>query len=458
MKTTRLFSLAFLLTTLPFLCLATTEPIYDDFDDRNDDAWTRNDTLGDAGLAPPADYTFPNGAYRISGPGAGIQWARPMAFLTDVKFADFHLEVDVVDYSNASQNIGVGARLSQPGFGGNLGYLLNYHPVNQSLQIWLVTADHPSGIRPLRTASVDLGETKGFRLTFTGKGENLKGEIFTLTEPNKALATLETTDGTHRMGFAGLATIATGSGIRTDATFDNFEAYDPAHPPTKTSSTPLQIRESAFETDHIAFTVDGAEENQDLVVLMSQDLDIWSPVTITRTENILSFQLPKPSAAYFRVGRSLEGTKLALNIEGTTVPSSEDECQEILQHIPDELTEGAAARLYLKDNGQGDYFGAYTSEFALDLFVAEVPGFPEPVPVATTGWIIQTQEDGSKTFWSTQTEFQPDASATVRSEILWGTDRYEGVSAIVAGVSVPKDPENPTESPYRYNDHGWIRF
>src|SRR5438045_8216546 len=37
----------------------------DDFNDGNDNGWTRYDPLGDAGVGPQATFTFPDGGYRI---------------------------------------------------------------------------------------------------------------------------------------------------------------------------------------------------------------------------------------------------------------------------------------------------------------------------------------------------------------------------------------------------------
>ena len=409
--------------------------------------------------SPPQITRFLMGNTESLVPGGSIQWARPMAYRTDSDLADFHIEVDVTDYSNASQNIGIQARHSKPGFGGNLGYLLNYHPLSRSFQLWRSTADHPSGIARLKTSSVDLGESKGFRLVFKGSGDALTGEIFPLNDPNNALAKLEAKDSTFDSGLVGLVTIATGGNIRTDATFDNFIAYDPNCPPLAPEPlADLLVKQIERVGEQVSLTVDGAIESESLVVLRSVDLDLWQPVEHIRNGRLLEFSNLVEKSEYFRIGHSLKGAKLALTVSGRTVSSDEEACQEIIQHIPAELAEGAAARIFLKDTGRGDFFEAYTSEFALDVFFANVPGFDGPQPVASAGWIIQTQEDGSKVFWNTRSEFQPDASSKVRSVILWGTDRFHRATGAVAGVSIPEDPTNPAESAYNYRDTGWIRI
>ena len=296
-------------------------------------------------------------------------------------------------------------------------------------------------------------------MAFIGVGEELTGKIYSLENPNKALGTLEARDVTFESGLIGIATIATGGGIRTDATFDNFIAYDPNCPPT-IAEPPAELHLKQLERagNLASLTIEGATEDEALVILRSSDLEIWTPVYHTREGQLLEISSPMPEAEYYRVGRSLANAKLALTVTGRTRPSDEEACQEIIKLIPTELAEGAGERLFLKDTGEGEHFGAYTSEFALDVFFATVPGFDDPVPVATAGWIIQTQEDGSKVFWHTTSEFQPDASSKVRSEILWGTGMFEKVTGVVIGTSVPEDPANPADSPYDYRDTGWIRF
>ena len=195
-----------------------------------------------------------------------------------------------------------------------------------------------------------------------------------------------------------------------------------------------------------------------LHVFRANDLEIWESITFQPNDNILTFSREKDSQGYYRLGQSLTGIKLKEQLRGRTTPSTEDECQAIQEHLPQELTEGAVIRVYSKDEGNGDHFGDYTSQFALDLFVAQVPGFEEPQPVAASGWILQTQSDGTQVFWETNLTFQLDASAHVQSRLIWGTGRFEGVTGEVSGVSVPEDPNNPLESVFLYDDSGWIRF
>ena len=222
--------------------------------------------------------------------------------------------------------------------------------------------------------------------------------------------------------------------------------------------TELRVNAIEANNEQVTLEIEGSSEDEFLQVLRSGDLDTWELIDHDRDGSILTCVRSNQPMNLFRVGRTLAGAKLALTVMGRTVPSTEEACQEIIQHIPSELIEGTAVRIFIKDIGEGNHFGTYTSEFALDLFLAEVPGSEEPVPVAASGWIIQTQGDGSKIFWQTTSKFQLDASAEVRSEILWGTERFEGVTGVVTGTSTPEDPENAAESPFNYADTGWIRF
>src|ERR1043166_4305869 len=67
----------------------------DDFNDGNDNGWTRYDPLGGLGLGAQATYTFPNGGYRIqamSNPAfpSAVGPARAGSVRQDVSYTDFY--------------------------------------------------------------------------------------------------------------------------------------------------------------------------------------------------------------------------------------------------------------------------------------------------------------------------------------------------------------------------------
>src|SRR5437899_12480833 len=68
----------------------------DDFNDGNDNGWTRYDPLGDLGAGPQATFSFPNGAYRIQAtknplfPSA-VGVARAGSLREDVTYTNFYV-------------------------------------------------------------------------------------------------------------------------------------------------------------------------------------------------------------------------------------------------------------------------------------------------------------------------------------------------------------------------------
>ena len=80
----------------------------DDFDDGNDNGWTKVNTL--AGQGVPASWSFPNGnSYSIAMEGHGIEPLGPPragSFIQDVTYENFYMAVDINFDPSIDQNMG----------------------------------------------------------------------------------------------------------------------------------------------------------------------------------------------------------------------------------------------------------------------------------------------------------------------------------------------------------------
>lgn len=106
---------------------ATAQPFMNDFNDGNDDGWTRYDPLAQVG-APPASYTFPNGGYRIqagSSPDPNrFNVSRASSYRPELQYIDFMVSVDIVDWDDSlPQGFALTARTTDIGLMTTDGYL-----------------------------------------------------------------------------------------------------------------------------------------------------------------------------------------------------------------------------------------------------------------------------------------------------------------------------------------------
>ena len=217
----------------------------DNFNDGNDTtpppAWVRYDPIG--GLtAPPAEFSFPNGGYRIVAPAplapdAGAARAaslRPDAFYQD----SFYISVDIVDFDDTvRQAFGILARANTPGLGTTGGYLFSWEPgsgalpgvSNGELDISPLVGEAPVTQIETGNSSVHLSKGKSYRFVFIGRGFDFEGQVYELPDTTNAIKKVVAFDPNSRYqsGFAGLVVASVSSlTVRGDATFDNFFASD----------------------------------------------------------------------------------------------------------------------------------------------------------------------------------------------------------------------------------------
>ena len=102
----------------------------DDFDDGNDNGWTKVNTL--AGQGVPATWSFPNGnSYSIAMEGHGIEplgQPRAGSFIQNIIYQNFYMAVDIIFDPSIDQNMGVLARVKEPGLQTLDGYGAVYNP------------------------------------------------------------------------------------------------------------------------------------------------------------------------------------------------------------------------------------------------------------------------------------------------------------------------------------------
>lgn len=231
------------------------QSIIDNFDDANDDGWTRADAIG--GLtAPPASFSFPNGAYRLEAPNPAVAdagQARATSYRADVAYTDFFVAVDIVDWDNRlDQGIGLAVRLSNVGLGQTEGYIIMYYANPSTSEPYgEFEIDSISGEALEATLTVEhikLDPERSYRMVATASGSILKAYMYDLEDLTKPLAELTVENATnHPSGFVGVTTFYRGNDItadssRGDVTFDNFWAMpsrpDSVAPPATPHSVP----------------------------------------------------------------------------------------------------------------------------------------------------------------------------------------------------------------------------
>jgi len=205
-----------------------TGAIFDDFNDGNDNGWTRLSPLTLAGA--PAVYDFPGGnRYQISSPvspNPGLFGpARAGSLRLDQSYADyFQQSVDLVDWDNTQSNLTIGmlARVSQPGLGTTDGYSLTVN-LNGVFEINRITNEASAAV--ISTTSIGaLNLANDYRLVFIGEGPLLIGQVFNLADLSTPLATISGIDATYSSGNSGLFVFTSTGTQSASATFDNYSS------------------------------------------------------------------------------------------------------------------------------------------------------------------------------------------------------------------------------------------
>jgi hypothetical protein len=233
--------------------------ISDDFNDGNDNGWTRYDPIGSHPQLPDiATFTMENGGYRIQtapsplpgtvGPG------RAGSLRNDVTYTDFYMSVDIINWdTNLNQAFGLLARCTQIGLGATDGYSFTWDRGGRDIDISVFTNEVPTGA-PGQAGQdrADLVQGKSYRMTFSGKGTILSGEIYELPNLDTPLASLTANSDAWPSGVGGLIVYDNSNQAnpaRTDTTFDNFFSHTFRPPRLKIEVLPFQEYKMSWQAD-----------------------------------------------------------------------------------------------------------------------------------------------------------------------------------------------------------------
>ena len=208
----------------------------DDFNEGNDNGWTRQDPIHQAGFPSQVTFSFPNGGYRIqtavSPAPSLVGQGRGGSLREDVTYGDsFYVAVDLVNWNDADQQVAsVVARITTPGLGTTAGYLFGYNnaypaPGQGVVGIYRLYNEQYT---TLRNYPLFLSPTNQYRLVLFGQGSDLEGRLYQLPNTNTPVAVLSTTDASNSSGYSGLAQadVSPSKNSPTDVTYDNYSATD----------------------------------------------------------------------------------------------------------------------------------------------------------------------------------------------------------------------------------------
>ncbi|MEM8953357.1 MAG: hypothetical protein AAGD22_04315 [Verrucomicrobiota bacterium] len=214
--------------------------IFDDFNDGNDVGWTRVDpiALATGGTFTGGNWSFPNGnSYEVAGtpesPSPGtLGTARAYSLRLDETYSDTVMSWEVLDWTsgNGRQAFGGLARVGSPGPGTTSGYGFFYGPSlllgSEGIAIFRIDNEIPTVT--LGSLPLDLTSGTPYQFVFSVIGEDLRGQVFDITNPGspQSLGIISGfTDSTYASGNTGLFVGGAGVNYTTAATtFDNYFA------------------------------------------------------------------------------------------------------------------------------------------------------------------------------------------------------------------------------------------
>ena len=203
----------------------------DDFDDGNDNGWTKVNTLAGQGI--PATWGFPNGnSYSIAMEGHGIEpigSPRAGSFIQDVTYENFYMAVDINFDPSIDQNMGILARVKEPGLGTLDGYGAVYNPrdADPGGRLYILRIDDEVGI-VMAEADIEEAVSENLRIVFRGKGRELKTELYTQEDLLNPVAATEVFEAGEffETGFLGVFSVSDDVSVPIDVTFDNYIAAE----------------------------------------------------------------------------------------------------------------------------------------------------------------------------------------------------------------------------------------
>ena len=210
--------------------LSLTQPpadIAEDFNDANDDAWTRYDALAGAfANYVAASFLVANGQYRVSIPKPTPNpygFVRALPYRADQTYTDFEVSADIAAWDNAGGSwFGVVGRMNQIGLNKTSGYLFWYRTDAKTLLLNVFRGE--SGVSLAFNQALTLDPTHSYRFTLTAVGERLTGTVVDLAAPDVVVASMTGLSGLYSSGYCGVFCGGLGG---ADVTFDNFVARTP---------------------------------------------------------------------------------------------------------------------------------------------------------------------------------------------------------------------------------------
>ena len=226
MKTLRNSLLHLIMLGLSFISL---DAQSDDFDDGNDNGWTKVNTL--AGQGVPATWTFPNSnSYNIAMDGHGIEplgQPRAGSFIQDAIYQNFYMAVDLNFDPSIDQNMGVLARVKEPGLQTLDGYGAVYNPrdADPGGRLYLLSINDEDGV-VIAEADIEEAVSENLRIVFRGKGPELTTLLYTQEDLLNPIAVAEAFDESFESGFLGVFSVSDDVSVPIDVTFDNYIAAE----------------------------------------------------------------------------------------------------------------------------------------------------------------------------------------------------------------------------------------
>jgi len=314
--------------------------VFDNFDDGNDDGWTRYDLTEILNDPPPilpippvpgewAEYSFPDDgkggkAYRVHvlpHPANVTDDLAPRSFPSRPEiYARFRVAADVLDWNTGTDiALGVVGRAANIAFAQTTGYLFNLNPWDQDMDITLVAGEAPVGY--IGSAAAPFTPARGpYRFELLGSDDALVGHVYQLGDTRAPVASTAAINQDYASGQAGVL-VFDDNGYEdwngADVTYDNFLAEElpaPVSPqivllePTHLSTArtlPAPVRVSLFRLDYsvnivqssITLAIDGVTVPNSALAIA--DGEIWFNDRLSTLEDGLTvtYTPPAPPAA-----------------------------------------------------------------------------------------------------------------------------------------------------------------
>jgi len=280
----------------------------DDFNDGNDDGWTRYDLtafLNSQGVQGTwANYTFPDDgtggkAYEVevlAHPANESNDLAPRAVpFRPESYSRFKLGVDVLDWTGPEVTMALVARATSIGLGQTDGYMFNLNPGNQDMDIALIVDEAAASYMETADAALSLDQAP-FHFEFMGSSDALVGHLYRLVDPRAPILSVAVIDSTYANGVSGLL-VFDGSGNENwtgaAVTYDNFTSeplpentspqivlLEPTHLGLA-QGVPATVRVSIFDIEDTVGVVDSSITLEvDGVVVPNSALTITGEVYI----------------------------------------------------------------------------------------------------------------------------------------------------------------------------------